>query len=141
MASHHWTPFHRERRSQDPKGWPGQAVFETWLLVVLGVGLILRSVRNSVRKGLHRSWLSTGGYLGAMTAVLLNAQPPVVLVCVVVFGVGELLHQTGPQGIPEESDPAVLREQLEREARRRARRGTGRRTDHSGHHRLGRHRR
>ena len=115
-------------------------MFETWVLMALGVGLILRSLRNSLRKGLHVSWLSTAGYLGALTAVLLNATPPVVLACIVVLGVGEFLHQTGPQGIPEESDPTLLREQLDREARRRAAK-TGRRTDHDGRHALGRHRR
>jgi len=115
-------------------------VYETWVLVALGVGLILRSLRNSLRKGLNVSWLSTAGYLGALTAVLLDATPPVVLAFIVVFGVGEFLHQTGRQGIPEESDPALLREQLDREARRRAAR-TGRRTEHDGRHVLGRHRR
>ncbi len=79
----------------------GGARFETWVLVALGVGLILRSLRNSVRKGLHVSWLSTAGYLGALAAVLLNATPPVVLACIVIFGVGEFLHQTVAKASPK----------------------------------------
>lgn len=96
---------------------------ETWFLVAVGIGLLLRSVRNSWLKGLHVSWLSTGGYLCAVAAVLADAAPPVVLVCIILFGVGEFLHQTGSQGIPEEEETTVLQEQLEREERARAARG------------------
>ena len=114
-------------------------MFETWILVALGVGLVLRSLWNSERKGLHISWLSTAGYLGALAAVLLGGPPQLLLACIVVFGVGEVLHQTGPQGVPEESDLVVLREQLDRKARRRDAR-TRRRADPHGQHRLGKHR-
>ena len=69
----------------------------TWFLVLVGAGLVLRSIWHSLSRQ-HTSWLSTAGYLCALVAGLVDAPPPVVLTAVIVLAVGEFLHQTGYWG-------------------------------------------
>ena len=67
---------------------------ETWALVVLGIGMVLRSVWYSMSRR-HTSWISTVGFLVMCVCLLASAPPSVVLACAVVFAVGEILHQGG----------------------------------------------